>query len=282
MESESSDQPIFDYGALESSPSTGLDATNPVSEVNVVVEAVIGAVNQVPSPEKVNTRDDAIQIPAESQSEVAATELPTEDITVEQLFLDLPEATSNTPYEVILKELTTLSSVKLLEESNSRHFSIETDQAKLKGTPESTGIERWYFYGREGINGKRVLIEYRLRVAKQKLPPRVIKIQLANGDVGQDYSTSIPMDGTLLIGEADLSKQAPGLRIHAGTLRIEGIPETAGDFEYSIAGKQEDEDVQVLVRVTIIPDPKTLWRNLDSNQNVIMIYLFCSQIYYFC
>jgi serine/threonine protein phosphatase PrpC len=50
-------------------------------------------------------------------------------------------------------------------------------------------------------------------------------------------------------------------------LRIEGVPETAGDFEYFVSGTEGDENLEVIIRITIIPDPKTLWKNLESNKD---------------
>ncbi len=102
--------------------------------------------------------------------------------------------------------------------------------------------------------------------------PKPPAIRLPNAMVGRDYSAEIPVPaGTSVApnGKADTLSEFPaGLEIRE--MHLYGIPEIAGDFEIEIgvhSSSTEGGSVNLLLALTINPDPRSLWKNEDSDRD---------------
>jgi len=94
--------------------------------------------------------------------------------------------------------------------------------------------------------------------------------RLPNAMVGRDFSCEIlPPEnfGKIAISRLEVLSQPPsGLAFSDTTLS--GIPETAGDFEISVRLHfSEARSADLSLALTINPDPRSLWKNLESDVN---------------
>lgn len=100
-------------------------------------------------------------------------------------------------------------------------------------------------------------------------PPSLLTVKrtatLKNARAGESYEDSLGIDGARdlqLVDDAgtDLAFDAEGQRVH-------GAPATAGDFELKFTGFIEARPAEIVARLAVIADPKTLWTALPSDQS---------------
>lgn len=88
-------------------------------------------------------------------------------------------------------------------------------------------------------------------------------LTLKNARVGQDYEEPLPIAGL-----QDLRVQQPvsdiGIHFDRATCALIGNPALAGDFEWTITGLRDQTPVTLTVRIAVIPDPRSLWKDVDS------------------
>ncbi len=100
--------------------------------------------------------------------------------------------------------------------------------------------------------------------------PEQPALRLPNGMVGRDYTAAIPVpDGTNVgpVAKVEvLSKIPSGLEM--GEMAVSGTPATPGDFEIQVRlhpSAAIAEPLDLVLALTINPDPRSLWKNLDSD-----------------
>ena len=99
------------------------------------------------------------------------------------------------------------------------------------------------------------------------LPPVDVflgRITLKNARVGVEYLESLGIEGLadLRVEHAVIDS---GLWIDWSEGCLRGTPTVAGDFEWKVTGRRDGANVEMVFRVAVIPDPKSLWKNLPSN-----------------
>jgi hypothetical protein len=93
----------------------------------------------------------------------------------------------------------------------------------------------------------------------------------ANGMVGKPYKYKFDFSQAPYTSMVDCAIDIPaesGLTYNAETKELEGIPLDKGEFNISMKFKiAEDETSYNVKKITLVinPDPKSLWKNLDSN-----------------
>lgn len=223
--------------------------------------------SDAPSPDPSAVVDAAPPADAVSPDAVSPVEAApqVETVSVEVVTVELPPATVNVPYAHIIEDLKGLEGLVSVDAPHTSDFSLETLASKLKGLAQRSGSHMWRLHARRGTES--IFVHLKLDVLPAPRPPRLIKQQLANADVGQVYSATLPtaeVSNLRLVSDAEL---VPGVTLHLDTLRVDGTPSTAGDFDYVLEGNIGDEHIDLRIRLTVIPDPKTLWKDLPSNRD---------------
>ena len=117
-------------------------------------------------------------------------------------------------------------------------------------------------------------------MAKWKLEDRIADIiqhpvRVLNATVGKPYETKFDFDKfdwkDITAFEFDGLEEA-GLHYDEKTKQITGVPTQSGDrkitFKFKIGGQPENAPFNEKILTLIInPDPKSLWKNLESNRN---------------
>jgi serine/threonine protein phosphatase PrpC len=101
------------------------------------------------------------------------------------------------------------------------------------------------------------------------------KITFTNGKIGKEYETDFDFEKLELTEIAEVSFEGLekiGLRYFPDENKIKGMPIEAGDHKITINLKRKDwtEGKPVLQREVVFiinPDPKSLWKNIPSEQN---------------
>ena len=127
----------------------------------------------------------------------------------------------------------------------------------------------------------KVIIENQNRLmAKWKVQDRIAEImqkpiRILNATVGKPYEATFDFEK---FGWKDITAyefsgiENAGLRYDAKTKQITGVPTQSGDvefaFRFKVQGETEDAAFhQKNLKIIINPDPKSLWKNIPSNQN---------------
>ncbi|MDQ3290648.1 MAG: protein phosphatase 2C domain-containing protein, partial [Bacteroidota bacterium] len=117
-------------------------------------------------------------------------------------------------------------------------------------------------------------------MTKWKLQDRIADIlqqpvRIANATVGKPYQAEFDLDNLnwqdITIFEWQGLEQV-GLTYDAINRQITGVPTQSGDikllFRFKVEGQPEDADFNHKPLTLIInPDPKSLWKNLESDKN---------------
>jgi len=117
-------------------------------------------------------------------------------------------------------------------------------------------------------------------MAKWRLQDRIAEImgqsvRILNASVGKSYEAKFDFDK---FGWKDITAyefaglQEAGLRYDAKTKQITGNPTQSGDikisFRFKLEGQTEDSSFnEKIITLIINPDPKSLWKNLESDKN---------------
>jgi serine/threonine protein phosphatase PrpC len=120
-------------------------------------------------------------------------------------------------------------------------------------------------------NGNRLMQNWKLeeRVAEILQQP----LRIPNGTVGKPYAAKIGLEdlsakGIVEHGFSGLEEL--GLRYDAAEGQITGVPTQSGDlpirFRFRIEGQAEDAFHEKPLTLIINPDPKSLWKNLESDK----------------
>jgi len=89
-------------------------------------------------------------------------------------------------------------------------------------------------------------------------------LTLKNAKVGIECDYIISTDG---LKELRITQPVSemGLHFDRATSSLRGIPHLAGDFEWVITALRDQAPVNITVRLAVIPDPRTLWKDLPSD-----------------
>ncbi|WP_067516702.1 PP2C family serine/threonine-protein phosphatase [Endozoicomonas ascidiicola] len=99
-----------------------------------------------------------------------------------------------------------------------------------------------------------------------------VHVNMPNGMCGREYSQIIQL-ANLHVEDSRIPDEL-GLQFDKGSNCISGIPKQAGDFEIRFQGylseensssEQTRKDVFVISRFTINPDPRSLWKDVESD-----------------
>ena len=102
-----------------------------------------------------------------------------------------------------------------------------------------------------------------------KSMPIKLEFTLPNANVGLEYSYGLlpskEVQGITVNGVT--TKEDFGLRYEMSTGRLLGTPTKAGEFEVTILfSRSEHPPEQITTRLIVNPDPKSLWKNLPSDE----------------
>ncbi len=129
-----------------------------------------------------------------------------------------------------------------------------------------------------GINS--IIHQQQWLMAKWKLEDRIAEIiqqpvRIANATVGKHYNAVLDVEKLGWTDVVDLDFAGPadlGLSFQKEERRLTGMPLKSGDhslqFRFKLAGQDaEAPPAEKQVPIIINPDPKSLWKNLESNRN---------------
>ena len=90
-------------------------------------------------------------------------------------------------------------------------------------------------------------------------------IYLKNSRVNEDYQSEIELDG---LKECRLKDDGgSGLTFDEASGTFSGKPENSGDFLLKVIGIFNNKSCEVDCNLAVIPDPKSLWISIDSDEN---------------
>jgi len=92
--------------------------------------------------------------------------------------------------------------------------------------------------------------------ARQLMTPR-------NAKVGVEYEAKVPVEDLENL-RITRPESDTGLQFDQSTSTLKGTPVVPGDVEWVMSGSRDGSSVAVTVRLTVIPDPRSLWRNLAN------------------
>ncbi len=80
------------------------------------------------------------------------------------------------------------------------------------------------------------------------------------------------LKGELELCSTEIDKDLKGLSINNATLMVEGLLNKSGDYTielycYLLLESGDKQKVKGLLKVSVIPDPRSLWKNLPSDQS---------------
>lgn len=90
-------------------------------------------------------------------------------------------------------------------------------------------------------------------------------VTLRNARAGEDYSDTLVLEGGRDVRLEDAG--GSGLRFDPDDWVFSGVPEAAGDYELKLSARIDDRPAEIIARLAVIPDPKSLWTSLPSDQN---------------
>lgn len=90
-------------------------------------------------------------------------------------------------------------------------------------------------------------------------------VTLKNARAGEDYSDCLVLEGAREIRLED--DGGTGLVFDQTDWAFSGIPSGPGDFELKLSGKIDDRPAEITAKLAVIPDPKSLWTSIDSDQS---------------
>jgi serine/threonine protein phosphatase PrpC len=138
-----------------------------------------------------------------------------------------------------------------------------------------------FLQDQQNIAAINVIIENQNRLmVKWKLQDRIAEIiqkpvRILNATVGKPYEATFDFDK---LGWKDITAyefagtEQAGLRYDEKTKQITGVPTKSGDikftFRFKVEAQPEDAPYnEKIINIIINPDPKSLWKNLPSDQN---------------
>lgn len=122
-------------------------------------------------------------------------------------------------------------------------------------------------------NGSRLMAKWKLRERVSELMEQSLRIP--NATVGKPYEVPINTEqrGWQDIAVLNfLGLEEAGLSYNKETRQIKGVPTKSGDikitFQFKIDGEEADVPLhQKQFTLIVNPDPKTLWKNIESNKD---------------
>lgn len=93
-------------------------------------------------------------------------------------------------------------------------------------------------------------------------------VTLKNARVGIEYVEAINANGLQVVRIAEPMFDM-GLGFDRATSTVIGTPAAAGDFEWVLTGVRNQVPVTITIRLAVIPDPKSLWKDLPSDSNAV-------------
>jgi serine/threonine protein phosphatase PrpC len=98
-------------------------------------------------------------------------------------------------------------------------------------------------------------------------PLEVMKktIYLKNARANEPYSGAVDIEGLKSLKLSD--DGGSGLTFDDSRSLLTGQPTTAGDFVLRFSGLLQSKRCEVTANLAVIPDPKSLWTSIDSNQS---------------
>lgn len=95
---------------------------------------------------------------------------------------------------------------------------------------------------------------------------RKLQVHLKNARAGEAYRGELTVDGLSKVRLIDAANT--GLIWKAEDQTLTGTPSTAGDFRIIFGGLIQDQSVEVIADLAVIPDPKSLWVSKPSDRGV--------------
>ncbi|MBF0141129.1 MAG: protein phosphatase 2C domain-containing protein [Magnetococcales bacterium] len=100
---------------------------------------------------------------------------------------------------------------------------------------------------------------------ERAIVPMKRTVHLTNAKVGEPYVGVVEIEGVKSLRMEEPS--VPWLTLDGNSGKLVGTPPGSGDFQIRLQGLLNSERVQVLAHLAVIPDPRSLWVNKDSDRN---------------
>lgn len=130
---------------------------------------------------------------------------------------------------------------------------------------------------KNGLNlSKLGVSELHKKSKANKLPPINVNARVPNIKVNTDFEESISLDktfdGNIDFVNTESIDDYEGLSFDGENLILSGNADTVGDLKFKLYGflplaSGEKQRIRVTLTVTLIPDPKSLWKNIPSDSN---------------
>jgi hypothetical protein len=92
---------------------------------------------------------------------------------------------------------------------------------------------------------------------------------LKNARIGEAYDEPLPSE-TEGLGSVELEDSGgSGLKFDVETGRVTGVPTSSGDFQLRLTGFLHGKRVEIIGKLAVIPDPKSLWVSKPSDRNAV-------------
>lgn len=103
-----------------------------------------------------------------------------------------------------------------------------------------------------------------IKIEVKPAPPRIIN--LPNARSGDPYEVTLDLEGYERLVDSKV-EHVDGLHFSTETLIVRGRPTTSGEFKVFLTVIIDGQRQTIEARVTVIPDPKSLWKDLPSDPN---------------
>lgn len=209
-------------------------------------------------------------VSASSQSEVkdldSAVEITESETVFRTVAITLPRALTNTPYSTMLPALAVYPELREIRRPDTQDFTLDLNLHKLSGFAAQPSDMVWQLFSPGTVSQGPVVIDLKLEIRKAPEPPVRETLRLPNADVGIPYSETLNLGDfspNSVISEA--STQA-GLALDTLSNVVSGVPDAAGEYTFVLHGSRGEVLVDLIIEVTVIPDPKSLWKNIPSDR----------------
>ena len=88
-------------------------------------------------------------------------------------------------------------------------------------------------------------------------------VTLRNARAGEEYACDLTLENARDVALID--DGGAGLAFDAERRAFSGVPAVPGDFELKLSGRIDDRPAEIVARLAVIADPRTLWNSLDSD-----------------
>lgn len=101
-----------------------------------------------------------------------------------------------------------------------------------------------------------------VKIELKPAPPRIIN--LPNARAGEPYEATLELEGYERLVNSKV-EHIDGLHFSTETLIVRGKPTIAGEFKVLLDAIIDGQQQSIEARVTVIPDPKSLWKDIPSD-----------------